>query len=38
LLVGSDYTEGLEGVGIVKAVEILNEFDGNGLEKLKNLK
>ncbi|RNA31809.1 DNA repair complementing XP-G cells [Brachionus plicatilis] len=38
LLVGSDYTEGVENVGIVKAVEILNEFEGNGLEKLKNLK
>ena len=38
LLVGSDYTEGLESVGIVKAVEILNEFDGNGFEKLKNFK
>jgi len=32
LLVGSDYTEGVENVGIVKAIEILQEFEGNGLE------
>jgi len=38
LLVGSDYTTGIENVGIVKAVEILNEFEGNGLEKLINFK
>ena len=38
LLVGSDYTEGVENIGIVKAVEILNEFEGSGLEKLKNFK
>lgn len=38
LLVGSDYTEGIENVGIVKAMEILQEFEGNGLEKLKNFK
>ena len=38
LLVGSDYTEGIENVGIVKTVEILQEFEGSGLEKLKNFK
>jgi 5'-3' exonuclease len=38
LLVGSDYTEGVENVGIVKAVEILQEFEGTGLEKLQNFK
>ena len=38
LLVGSDYTEGVENVGIVKAMEILNEFEGDGLEKLFNFK
>lgn len=38
MLVGSDYTEGIENVGIVKAMEILKEFEGAGLEKLKNFK
>ncbi|CAF0756949.1 unnamed protein product [Brachionus calyciflorus] len=38
LLVGSDYTVGVENVGIVKAVEILNEFEGKGIDKLKNFK
>ena len=38
MLVGSDYTEGVETVGIVKAVEILQEFEGVGIEKLKNFK
>ena len=37
-LVGSDYTQGIENVGIVKAVEILKEFDGDGLDKLRNFK
>jgi hypothetical protein len=36
--VGSDYTLGVENVGVVKAVEILQEFEGNGIEKLKNFK
>ncbi|RUS22293.1 hypothetical protein BC937DRAFT_89766 [Endogone sp. FLAS-F59071] len=36
-LLGSDYTEGLPGVGPVSALEILNEF-GQGLDGLKNFK
>jgi hypothetical protein len=31
-------TQGVESVGIVKAVEILNEFEGDDFEKLKNFK
>ena len=38
LLVGSDYTKCVEGVGIVKAMQILNEFEGEGFEKLINFK
>ncbi len=39
ILVGSDYTNGIENVGIVKAIEILQEFDGaSGLKKLQNFK
>ncbi|XP_068595201.1 DNA excision repair protein ERCC-5 [Brachionichthys hirsutus] len=33
-LLGSDYTEGLPGVGFVTGMEILNEFPGAGLEPL----
>ncbi|KAF7659457.1 hypothetical protein LDENG_00297360 [Lucifuga dentata] len=33
-LLGSDYTEGLPGVGYVTGMEILNEFPGPGLEPL----
>ncbi|ANZ77393.1 BA75_04776T0 [Komagataella pastoris] len=37
LLVGSDYTEGIKGIGIVTAMEILSEFDpqkeGNSIPK-----
>ncbi|XP_062866643.1 DNA excision repair protein ERCC-5 [Trichomycterus rosablanca] len=33
-LLGSDYTEGIQGVGYVKGMEILNEFPGLGLEPL----
>lgn len=36
LLLGSDYTEGIHGVGIVNAMEIVNEFPG--LEGLKEFK
>jgi DNA excision repair protein ERCC-5 len=35
-LLGSDYVEGLPGVGVVTAMEILEEFPGdNGLHKFK---
>jgi len=34
LLCGSDYTEGIQGIGPVTALEILAEFPGVGLEKL----
>nr|XP_020461538.1 DNA repair protein complementing XP-G cells [Monopterus albus]XP_020461548.1 DNA repair protein complementing XP-G cells [Monopterus albus]XP_020461554.1 DNA repair protein complementing XP-G cells [Monopterus albus] len=34
-LLGSDYTEGVPGVGCVTGMEILNEFPGPGLEPLK---
>ena len=32
LLTGSDYTEGIESVGPVTALEIMGEFPGDGLE------
>ncbi|XP_029207712.2 DNA excision repair protein ERCC-5-like isoform X2 [Acropora millepora] len=35
---GSDYTEGIQGVGPVGAMEILQEFPGEGLEGLKKFK
>lgn len=38
LLTGCDYTDGVEGVGCIKAVEILGEFKGEGLERLKSFK
>ncbi|XP_063737124.1 DNA excision repair protein ERCC-5 [Eleginops maclovinus] len=37
-LLGSDYTEGLPGVGYVTGMEILNEFTGPGLEPLTQLR
>uniref|UniRef100_A0A8C2Q5Y9 Excision repair cross-complementation group 5 n=1 Tax=Cyprinus carpio TaxID=7962 RepID=A0A8C2Q5Y9_CYPCA len=36
-LLGSDYTEGIPGVGYVTGMEILNEFPGAGLEPLVQL-
>ncbi|XP_049900156.1 DNA excision repair protein ERCC-5 homolog [Epinephelus moara] len=36
-LLGSDYTEGVPGVGYVTGMEILNEFPGPGLEPLVQL-
>ncbi|KAJ3092174.1 DNA repair protein rad2 [Quaeritorhiza haematococci] len=36
-LLGSDYTEGIPGIGVVTAVEILNEF-GSGIEGLTKFK
>ncbi|RWS10041.1 DNA repair protein complementing XP-G cells-like protein [Dinothrombium tinctorium] len=38
MLTGSDYTDGIEGIGAVTAVEILSEFKGEGLEPLENFK
>ncbi|OCT95408.1 DNA repair protein complementing XP-G cells homolog isoform X1 [Xenopus laevis] len=37
-LLGSDYTEGIPTVGYVSAMEILNEFPGQGLEPLVKFK
>ena len=33
-LLGSDYVEGLEGVGVISAMELLRDFPGEGLEPL----
>ena len=38
LLTGSDYTEGVETVGAVTAMEVLAEFPGDGLAPLENFK
>lgn len=38
ILTGSDYTEGVESVGTVAAMEVLAEFPGEGIECLRNLK
>ncbi|KAK4310651.1 hypothetical protein Pmani_017797 [Petrolisthes manimaculis] len=38
MLTGSDYTEGVESVGGVAALEVLAEFPGEGVECLKNLR
>lgn len=35
LLCGSDYTEGIQGVGSVRALEIMAEFPGDGVEGLR---
>lgn len=36
LLLGSDYTEGISGIGIVNAIEVVNTFQGEaGLQKFK---
>jgi len=37
-LLGSDYTPGLEGIGIVTAMEILRDFPGQGLEPLRKIR
>ncbi|KAJ8309905.1 hypothetical protein KUTeg_011770 [Tegillarca granosa] len=34
LLCGSDYTEGIQGVGPIKAMEIMTEFPGDGIRGL----
>ena len=38
LLCGSDYTDGIQGVGPVTAMEILGEFPGSGLTPLLDFK
>lgn len=37
-LTGSDYTDGVESVGPVTALEILADFPGNGIEPLKQFR
>ena len=37
-LLGSDYTDGLEGVGVVSAMEFLREFPGEGIEPLRKFR
>eukprot|EP00850_Spirogloea_muscicola_P023889 SM000401S15614 [mRNA] locus=s401:41224:47918:- [translate_table: standard] len=37
MLLGSDYTPGISGIGIVNAIEVVNAYPGNGgLEKFKD--
>jgi DNA excision repair protein ERCC-5 len=38
LLCGSDYTEGILGVGVITAMELLTEFSGENLDGLKAFK
>ena len=37
-LLGSDYTVGVAGVGVVTAMEVLKDFHGCGLEVLQKFK
>ena len=37
-LTGSDYTNGVDGIGVVTATEILRDFPGSGLEVLEKFK
>ena len=37
-LLGSDYTVGLEGVGVVSAMEFIGHFKGDGMEPLRKFK
>ncbi|XP_033110314.1 DNA repair protein complementing XP-G cells-like [Anneissia japonica] len=38
LLLGCDYSDGIDGVGCITAMEILSEFPGSGIDGLKNFK
>jgi len=38
LMCGSDYTEGVQGIGPVTAMEVLAEFPGTGIEGLEKFK
>lgn len=38
LLCGSDYTDGLQGLGPVGAMELMSEFQGSGLQQLENFR
>ena len=37
-LLGSDYVEGVEGVGVVSAMELLRDFPGDRLEPLRKFR
>lgn len=37
-LLGCDYTAGIEGVGVVSAMEVLRDFPGTQMEPLTKLK
>lgn len=38
MLTGSDYTDGIDGIGCVSAMEVLSEFPGDGIESLQVFK
>ncbi|XP_022098685.1 DNA repair protein complementing XP-G cells-like isoform X2 [Acanthaster planci] len=38
MLLGSDYTDGIKGIGWVTAMEVLTQFPGQGMDLLKALK